>query len=273
MRGQTKAVNAQSKSKQHRSGGTQSIGRAIAVLKHIASSDRAGARLVDISDALGLKTPTALRLLKALVTEGLVRFDSASKTYRIGTEFLALSAIASSVLMPTEQLMPLAAKLGEVLGDTVYLMMRSGNDAFCTAVIEGHHPIRVSTFKVGEIRPIGVGSAALAMLAFLAPEERRLMLDENAARFSRYGFTREQVEAAANDAIRKGYALNPGLLIQGVYGVGLPIFQGEKLVATIGVMAVKDQMKPKRRTEIAEIVRAAISTLSGFSSQPPYPLR
>lgn len=258
------------KTRRHRSEGTQSIGRAIAVLKQIAKADKNGVRLVDVAAAMDLKTPTALRLLKALVAEGLARFDPKSKTYVIGTEFLALSAIANNLSMQNETLTPVIANLAAALGDTVYLMVRSGNESFCTAVIDGRKPIRINTLKVGDIRPLGVGSASLAILAFLDQRERKEVLDQNEPRFAGYGLNRKQIEGGIAEALRAGYTFNPGLLIPGVYGIGFPVLHGNKLVAGVGVMAVKDELKPRRRREIAQLFHESVDRTSGFSGIPPF---
>ncbi|HUY01758.1 MAG TPA: helix-turn-helix domain-containing protein, partial [Rhodocyclaceae bacterium] len=53
--------------------GTQSIERAAQVLRIIASRNSVGLRLVDISKQAKLARPTAHRILKCLMVEGLVR--------------------------------------------------------------------------------------------------------------------------------------------------------------------------------------------------------
>lgn len=256
----------------HKAAGTQSIGRAIAALRKVAQADKEGARLVDVAVALKLKTPTALRLLKALVSEGLVSVNSANKTYHIGAELISLSAIASTTSTPTERLMPLLSSVWESVGDTVYLMVRRGNDCICTAVLEGRHPVRVMTFKVGEIRPLGVGSASLALLAFLESAERSEILRDNDERFKSFGMSAQKLEAMGRDARKTGFAVNPGLLIPGVYGLAFPLFEERKLTASVGVIAMKERLTPARRLEIMKIVRRSVAKVKGFTITPPYSL-
>jgi DNA-binding IclR family transcriptional regulator len=218
-------------------------------------ADNDGVRLVDVATSLNLKTPTALRLLKALVGEGLIWFNPSSKTYHIGAELISLAAIANSNSAPVDRFKSLLSALSEAIGETVYLMIRRGTDAICVAIIEGRYPVRVMSFKVGEIRPLGVGSASLALLAFLPGEERDTILAQNAPRFSKYGFTRAKVGKMTAEARKLGYALNPGLLIDGVYGMGFPIFERGKLIASIGTMAIKERMGPAGRKKIAAAMR------------------
>lgn len=252
--------------------GTQSIGRAIAVLKQVARADRNGLRLTDVASTLGLKVPTASRLLKALIAEHLVIFDESQRTYHVGTELLALSAISNSTATWTRRLLPVLTGLTEALGDTTYLMLRRGDDALCTAVQEGRNPIRVMTLKVGDVRPLGVGAACLAMLAFLPAAERDQLLARSADRFSGYGFETDKVKKAATEARKQGFAVNPGLLIPGVHGVGFPIFHEDRLIAGIGVMAVKERLGPRQRADVSEAFSTILTRARDVTAIPPYPL-
>ncbi|WP_207477886.1 AMP-binding protein [Arenibaculum pallidiluteum] len=77
-------------------GGTQSLERAIALLRAVAARAPDGARLVELMAAAGLSKPTAHRLLTALAREGLVRQDERSRRYHLGPELAALGLIAAS---------------------------------------------------------------------------------------------------------------------------------------------------------------------------------
>jgi hypothetical protein len=76
--------------------GTQSIGRAIDVLRLIAASGDRGVRLSDLVLETGLKQPTVSRLVSALTRESLVEHDPVTRRYYVGLEAFILGAIASS---------------------------------------------------------------------------------------------------------------------------------------------------------------------------------
>lgn len=252
--------------------GTQAIGRAFAVLRQVARAGATGVRLTEVAGAAALKVPTTSRLLKALIAEGLVTYDERTRAYHVGTEFLALSAIANATGSWTDRLIPILGGLTDQLGDTSYLMIRRGDDALCTAVMEGRNPIRVMTLRIGDVRPLGVGAACLAMLAFLPAIERAEVAGRSDARFKGYGFAGDEVVKAAAEARKRGYGVNPGLLIPGVHGIGFPIFRGDRLVAGIGVMAVKERLGPRRQVEIRDAFTAEIERSRDFSTLPPYRL-
>lgn len=76
-------------------GGTQSLERAIALLRAVADAGTGGARLADLMAGVGLSKATAHRLLMALAREGLVEQDGRSKRYHLGPDLVALGDLAA----------------------------------------------------------------------------------------------------------------------------------------------------------------------------------
>ncbi|MBY6265492.1 acetyl-CoA synthetase, partial [Azospirillum sp. 412522] len=76
-------------------GGTQSLERAIALLRAVADAETDGARLADLMTGVGLSKATAHRLLMALARDGLVEQDGRSKRYHLGPDLVALGDLAS----------------------------------------------------------------------------------------------------------------------------------------------------------------------------------
>ncbi|MBP2300599.1 AMP-binding protein [Azospirillum picis] len=75
-------------------GGTQSLERAIALLRAVAAAEPDGARLADLMAAVGLSKATAHRLLMALAREALVDQDMRSKRYHLGSGLVPLGELA-----------------------------------------------------------------------------------------------------------------------------------------------------------------------------------
>ena len=76
--------------------GTQSIERAASVMRVIAARNTTGLRLVDVSHHTKLERPTAHRILKCLMTEGMIRQDSGTRRYFLGHLIFELGLAASS---------------------------------------------------------------------------------------------------------------------------------------------------------------------------------
>ena len=112
------------------SGGTQSLERAIALLRAVAASGPEGARLADLMTGAGLSKATTHRLLMALAREGLVEQDARSRRYHPGRDLDALGQLAAarhrppappSLQAPDTQVRPSAFLRPEYRGDAIPL--------------------------------------------------------------------------------------------------------------------------------------------------------
>src|SRR5690349_17309052 len=64
--------------------GTQSIERALILMREIAAHNRTGTRLLDLASRTGLQRPTVHRMLKCLTLENMVLQDPESHRYFLG---------------------------------------------------------------------------------------------------------------------------------------------------------------------------------------------
>ena len=113
-------------------GGTQSIQRAVAVLRILATARETGLKLTEISMHAELTRPTTHRILSVLVAEGIVE-QRRTRRYVVGEQIplLALSRRARDPLL--DIVSPhLRAVVGEI-GDTGFLTRRAGLDTVCVA--------------------------------------------------------------------------------------------------------------------------------------------
>jgi len=237
--------------------GTQSIGRAVAVLRAIAQAGAEGRRVSDVATELDLNVATTHRLLSALAREGLVERNERTKLYRIGPEILALGAGVQRRFSIEEHFSPVLARLAEQTEDTVFLYIRSGNDAVCVARREGAFPIRTLTVDVGSRRPLGIGAGSLALLAFLPASEQDVIIRANAKRYPKFGLTASDVAALARRSSKLGYALNDGRILRDMTAVGVPVATvSGRIVAAISVSAINARMSPSRRERVVKMLRA-----------------
>lgn len=80
--------------------GTQSLERAIALLRELASHGSRGARLTDLVGDSGFSKGTVRRLLTTLIRERLVEQNETSRRYFLGTELYVLGSIAAPRIAP-----------------------------------------------------------------------------------------------------------------------------------------------------------------------------
>lgn len=244
-------------------GGTQSIERAAQVMRMIASRNSTGLRLVDISRLAELERPTAHRILKCLITEGMVKRDPETRRYFLGHLIFELGLAASSSFNVRDLCHPSLVRLSEITGDTVFLTVRSGFDTVCIDRTEGSFPIKTLTLEVGTRRPLGVGAGGLALLMSLPDDATQKILSANALRLSAYNnLTVPTLMRMLKRCKERGYAINDAQVTPGATSVGMAIqSRSEEPFLAISVGAITSRMTEERQREIGAILRTEIDQL------------
>jgi len=233
--------------------GVQSVERCLALLTLVARSHGAGASLGEVAEQAALKLPTARRILLALIRAGLIEQDATSRRYFLGPETYVLGTIAAERYgihrLATDSLQ----RLVDLSQDNVFISVRNGFHAVCLHRQEGTYPVRAHVLAAGDRHPLGIGAGGLAILADLPDEEVDLVLRTNAPVYAeRYPLATEEVlRSLVSDARAKGYALNPGLIFPGAWGIGVAIHDPPGTpVAALTVAAIESRMTKEHQDRL-----------------------
>ncbi len=243
----------------------RSVERAIDVLRILSfSSSTHGMRFLDLQAQTNLSKATLHRLLATLMAQGLVERASGSNLYYLGLEFLGLGERAANRLDLRAVVRPYLVRISKRTGDTSHLAIRSGLDAVYIDREEGSFPVRALTASIGTRRPLGIGSASLALLAALPDQEMEDILRRNSRRLSLYqNFDIKSLRQMIEMTRRRGSAINEGKILRGMYGIGMPIYMGDRRpIAAISVSANAERMEAERQYEIVSILSAATQEIS-----------
>lgn len=242
--------------------GFQAIERAVQVLESIGEASVSGRRLSDVMRLTGLGRATSHRFLKALVDQGLVEIDPDSGRYFLGMKLLVLSGAASNRFGLARRAAPALQRLAERTGDTVYLSLRIGDSSICLDRREGAFPIRTLTLKIGDRRPLGVGSGSMALLAFLPDQEIRRIVSQQARAAAAFGLDEATLLSLAESTRAQGYAFNDQGIIPGMSAVGVAINgRSGAPVAALSVAAIASRMDLPRRNNIVAWLHEEASIL------------
>lgn len=232
-------------------GGTQSIQRAIAVLRILAAARESGLGLTQIAMQAQLTRPTTHRILSVLLAEGIVE-QRPCRRYIVG-EQLPLLALSRRTRDPLLDIVTphLKAVVGEI-GDAGFLTRRAGLDTVCVARQLGTYPIQVLAWDVGERRPLGVTIAGIAILSGMQTQAVRSVLAKNRPRLSQYGVSAEAILHEVAVARAKGFAVRARALTAGASAVSVMIrsFVGAAHGA-LTITPISRRLSPKRTDEIA----------------------
>lgn len=240
----------------------QTVGRAIQLLRLVASSQSRNLRLVDIAEMAALDKSTAHRLLQRLVQERMLVRDAGLRGYRLGPLLyeLGLAALPETNLRELSQ--PSLHSLAQGTGDMAFLVMRSGFETVCLDRIAGNFAIQTMTQGVGDRHPLGVGAGGLAVLAALADSEVKIVMKAVAPQLRRYRLTERTLRERIDLTRERGSAVDEGSAALDVTAVGRAIRdRGGSPVGAVFVASIKSRMTEIRQREVDKRLAACVAAI------------
>ena len=205
--------------------GAQVVGRIAAVLRAVSQGMPQGVGTSEVARSTAITRPTAHRLLSSLAEQGFIDRDQRTGHWLLGPEIYLMGAVAAERYDISEIAREHVAALAEATGESAFLSARRGNETVCLLREDGAFPIRSFVLYEGKRFPLGVASAGLAILAFLPEEtvENYLERDNLEGEFGAQ-HSPERLRKAIAETRRTGYAVNPGLVVEGSWGMGAAVF-------------------------------------------------
>jgi DNA-binding IclR family transcriptional regulator len=209
--------------------GAQSIARAASILRLVTAAGESGVTTAELAARSELTRPTAHRLLTALRREGLVDQDEHSGRWMPGPELYLMGTVAASRYDITDIARDIVRSLAVRTEESAFLSVRRGDETVCLMREEGSFPIRSFVLAEGVRFPLGVASAGLAILSFLPPHDVDAYFERHPDLAERWGaaHAERRLRTRLRETQERGYALNPGLIVEGSYGLGAAVFTRE----------------------------------------------
>ena len=239
--------------------GAQSIARAAHLLRLVASGGDDGMTVADLARRADLTRPTTHRLLAALRREGLVDHDERTGRWMPGPELFLMGTVAASRYDITPIARDIVRSLAVRTEESAFLSVRRGDETVCLLREEGSFPIRSFVLSEGVRFPLGVASAGLAILAFLPPHDVDAYFERHPELADRWGTSHSEprLRARLRETHERGYALNPGLIVEGSYGIGAAVFTREGHPQwALSLTGVEFRFSPDRLPELGRTLLA-----------------
>lgn len=245
--------------------GTQAVARAASLLRLVTAGGESGASLQDLAREANLSRSTVHRLLSALRVEGLVDRDAESGRWMPGPELFLMGSVAAARYDVTALARDIVRSLAVKTEESAFLSVRRADETVCLLREEGAFPIRSFVLSEGVRFPLGVASAGLAILSFLPAHdvdayfERHPELSENWGRAHRSA----PLRARLADTKERGYAVNPGLIVEGSWGLAAAVFdRAGRPEWALSVTGVEFRFGPDRIAELGRTLLAHAHQLS-----------
>ena len=249
-----------------RSTRVQSVERAAALLRAVATATGAAASATALAEQVGLNRTTTWRMLTALEQERLVVRDRDTGSYSLGFGLLDLASLAGSsglVRSAETVLRRLAAQAGETaaLG-----MMRDGA---LTYVAEAASGAVVAAVWQGREVPLHATSTGKVWLAHSEPEDLRRRLGvARGGRLTPYTSTTITSLVALEKELRltreRGYAVCRGEYESSAWGVSAPVLDlAGRPAAIVSVWGPSERLGEDRFERLGGLAVGAATEIAG----------
>ncbi|MBU9766835.1 IclR family transcriptional regulator [Mycobacterium sp. TNTM28] len=243
--------------------GTPVITRAAAILRALADARSDGITTTVLARTTGMPRATAHRMLTALADEGLVDRASDTGLWFLGPEVYLLGSVAAARYDAAPLASDILRELARDTGESAFLSARRGDESVCVAAEEGSFPLRSHVLYPGKRFPLGVASAGIVMLAHLPDAEVTAYL-EHVDLTADWGDTHSsaQLRRRVEQTRIKGYSVNPGLVVEGSWGIGAAVFNelGRPMWA-LSLTGVEIRFGAQRQAALGETLLLAAHTL------------
>lgn len=229
---------------QARSGGIQSVDRALQILEILARNGRTG--VGEVAVELGVHKSTASRLLGALEARDLVEQDAARGKYDIGVGVLRLASTVSARLSITQRVRPSLERLAEELGETANLAVCRTGQAVNLDQAMGMSPLTTYDW-IGNSTPLHATASGKILLAAMEPAERSRVLGRRPlARFTTATITsRRTLDAQLREIEQTGYATTFGELVEGLNAAAVAVVDHrDRVVGSISLAGPNVRFDP-----------------------------
>ncbi|MGE0804953.1 MAG: IclR family transcriptional regulator [Burkholderiaceae bacterium] len=238
--------------------GTQSLERAIGLLRELSTRLTGGWTLTELATQCGLDRGTAHRMLDCLIREGLVIRQPLNRGYLLGPLAFELGLAASARFDPRTACGPSLRLLVERSGETAFLNLRSGRDTVCVDRSDGPQTLKALAVEIGARRSLVASAAGVAILMALPAAERRVLTQSSLAHLRRADAAhRAGIGRMLRESEAAGYAVNRDHIIPGITAIAVPIGDRDgRPVAALTLAGISQRLNERRCGKLIGILAA-----------------
>jgi DNA-binding IclR family transcriptional regulator len=249
--------------------GTQSLERAISLIRELASRRDGGWRLGDLAARCDIDKGSAHRLLACLVRERLVEQRAGDRHYLLGPLIWELGLSVPGHPEPYGSCKTRLAVLAGRFAGLAFLMLRSGTEYVC-AVRAGSAELRAVYDDVGTRRPLISSAGGVSILLALSEAEAAEIRVHNMQQEkTRCGDARlNSLDRMYRRSQEFGFGVNLGDVVPGIHAVGVPVLnQAGEPIASLCLMSWADNLPEARIHETYDALRKEASAAAADCSR------
>ena len=242
----------------------KSVDKAFEALESF-NSNNDGYTLRELADKINVSKGTAHRILITAQKKGIVEKNPLTNKYHLGIKLFELGSIVANRMDLRREALPIMRKYAEITGETLYLTVKSGDEALCIERVEGKNYVKVLILDVGNKMPLNIGGGPKVLLAFMNDQEITTFLDKKLQE----SWTENSLiepEEVWNEIkkIRKdGYSVSFEDVVTAAAAVGAPVKNATgNVVAAISIAGSSTNFIGKKREDLIELAIQAGQEIS-----------
>jgi IclR family acetate operon transcriptional repressor len=228
-------------------------------------ADRGPLRLTALAVELGLGKSTAHLLLQTLREDGMVEYDAASGTYRIGLRAFEIGTAAVERGGFGARLTGAMEELGRRCNESVSLGVLSAGSVLFVQRIESPEILRAD-IRPGTRMPLHASASGKALLASMTDDEvERLLPDLLPATAQRTVRQRNALLAELRLVRERGYAAQVEEFVDGIAAVAAPVLDaGGRLLASLSIAGPTGRFDERAWADFLMPAASEMSRLCGY---------
>ena len=251
-----------------RSAGNSQLSKSLGFLRWMVDSNLESVGVRGAAKSLGLTPSSAHRIMSALVEEGFLKRDGHRGRYVLGLELMLLAQrTAARWSVHNVALAPMRAMVA-ACNEAAFLNIfdRERGENIAVASVESSQALRY-VVELHQWKPIYVGAAGWAVMAFLTLDEQRRIIERTKlAPVTDQSITDDlELEHALELAQQRGYAVTHSQRISGAVGIAAPLFgtSGEVL-GSVGLSMPEQRFSTDKELQLVSLVQRCASEIMGL---------
>ena len=223
----------------------QSVKRTMEILQYIAQNGNK-VRLQDIADHLQIEKSTAHHFLKSLLELGYIEQDDISPRYLLTNKIHLLLPPNASTHLLKKHFKPILQRITDLTGETSYLSIQMGSYIRHELKCDPDRNVRIS-LELGKefmVMHSAIGNVFMAYSEHLRDSIMRSLKEEEAKKLSK----------KLEFILQNGYADDFERLEKELNCVAIPVFENNRIVASIGVSGPAFRFKEEEMVKAVKIV-------------------
>lgn len=225
----------------------KSIDRALIIVK-LVSAEKDGCSVTELADKLEINKSSVFRILSTLVAHGYIEQDKETKKYRLGYQYLKLSAKLLDSIDIRKEALPYLRQLEKSTNEVIHLVIYSQKEAVYIEKLEGNETLRMHS-QIGRRAPMHCTSAGKTILAYLTKSEVLEVKERNGfPKYTENTITNlEDLFENLNEIRNKGYGIEREENELEITCIAAPIFfhQGD-IAGAISISSTSKRMNDER---------------------------